>query len=265
MTAPDVAPAVDRRTLTHIDVIGDVHGCLDELLDLLRTLEYAPDAQGTWRHADRTAVFVGDLVDRGPNSAGVLKLVMPMVAAGAALAVPGNHDLYLEDHLRGLPAPMMYGLIETMAEFDRETESFSAEVLAFLRSLPSHYVLDEGRLVVAHTGLAEEWHGQESRSLRRLAANGVTHGVIDARDPTKRHKWVRDYRGAAAVVYGHTSVLEPEWLRNTIDIDTGCVFGWRLTALRWPERSFVSVEAREIYAEIGRPFLPRSAMTRSRS
>jgi protein phosphatase len=78
---------------------------------------------------------------------------------------------------------------------------------------------------------------------------------MDPNDPEKRHPWVAHHQGPV-VVYGHTPVLEPAWRNQSIDIDTGCVFGWRLTALRWPERTLVSVPARRVYARRHRPFLP---------
>jgi protein phosphatase len=145
-------------------------------------------------------------------------------------------------------------LAETVAELNRESESFRNDVLTFLRRLPGHVVLDGGRLVVAHTGLAEMFHGRDDPDTRQLAAYGVLVGEMDPTDHAKRHAWVKDYAGAAAVIYGHTSVAEPTWHGHTLDIDTGCAFGWRLTAIRWPERTFVSVPARRAYAKSTRKF-----------
>jgi diadenosine tetraphosphatase ApaH/serine/threonine PP2A family protein phosphatase len=248
----------DRRSVTGpFDVIGDVHACVDELADLFTALGYVPDVEAGWRSPEgRLPVFVGDFVDRGPSNAGVLRLAMRMVGAGSALAVPGNHDVQLERHLAGDPVPLVYGLAETVTELSREPDEFRREVLAFLQGLPGHLWLDHGRLVVAHTGLAEALHGDDSPRTRTLAAYGVADGEMDPSDPEKRHAWVRDYQGQAAVVYGHTSVAEPVWRQRTIDIDTGCVFGWRLTALRWPERTLVSVPARRRYVRSRRRFYP---------
>jgi diadenosine tetraphosphatase ApaH/serine/threonine PP2A family protein phosphatase len=250
--------SIDLRHLTGpFDVIGDVHACLDELSDLFGALGYVPDARAGWRTPEgRTPVFVGDFVDRGPANVALLRLVMRMIDAQAALAVPGNHDLQLERHLSHGDAPLVYGLAETVAEVEREPAPFQDEVLAFLQSLPGHLLLDEGRLVVAHTGLAEAFHGVDSPSIRRLAAYGVIDGEMDPGDPAKRHPWVRGYAGTAAVVYGHTSVAAPVWRHGTVDIDTGCVFGWRLTALRWPERTTLFVPARRRYARTSRRFHP---------
>ena len=253
MTSPF---AVDQRHRTGpFDVIGDVHGCIDELEDLLRVLGYETDASANWGSPEgRTAVFVGDFVDRGPSNAGVLRVAMQMVATAGALAVPGNHDVRLEEHLAGEPVPLIYGLAETVAELRREPEAFRRDVLTFLQQLPGHVVLDGGRLVVAHTGLAESFHGRDDAATRTLAAFGVLDEDMDPVDHAKRHAWIRDYSGTAAVAYGHTPMKEAVWHRNTADIDTGCPFGWRLTALRWPERTFVSVPARKAYAASMRKF-----------
>jgi protein phosphatase len=253
MTSP---LTIDQRHLTGpFDIVGDVHACLDELTDLFQALHYRPDADAGQRPPDgRTAVFVGDFVDRGPANVGVLRLVMRMVDAGVALAVPGNHDVQLQRHLANEGVPLVYGLAETVAELERESDDFRRDVLGFLERLPGHLLLDEGRLVVAHTGLAETFHGREGPDYRRLAAFGVIEGEMDPTDHAKRHAWVGDYEGAAAVVYGHTPIAEPAWHRNTADIDTGCAFGWKLTAARWPERTFVSVPARRAYARSSRKF-----------
>jgi diadenosine tetraphosphatase ApaH/serine/threonine PP2A family protein phosphatase len=248
----------DYRGLgSSFDIIGDVHGCADELEELFRLLGYRLTAHGVFgRNDDRTAVFVGDFADRGPRSSDVLRLVMRMVTAGAALAVPGNHDLRLEAYLAGRSIGLVHGLDTTASELALESESFRGAVLTFLRSLPSHLVLDAGRLVVAHTGLEEALHGHESPRVRHLAAWGKETTNIDPVDFDKRHPWLATYRGAAVVVFGHTPVAQAVWNGQAIDIDTGCVFGGRLTALRWPERTLVSVPARRVYAESARRFLP---------
>ncbi len=238
------------------DIIGDVHGCADELEALLATLGYARDDAGVWQHpAGRKAVFLGDLVDRGPRIPDVLRTVMAMVDAGSALAIAGNHDVKLVKKLRGKDVSITHGLAESLAQLEREPPDFRERVAAFLDGLVSHYVLDRGRLVVAHAGLREEMQGRASARVRDFALYGETTGETDELGLPVRYNWAAEYRGAAHVVYGHTPVPEPEWLNRTINIDTGCVFGARLTALRWPERELVSVPARAMYVEPVRPIL----------
>lgn len=239
------------------DIIGDVHGCAAELEDLLAMLGYAKNEAGIWAHADgRRAVFVGDLVDRGPRVADVLRLVMDMQAAGSAFCVPGNHDIKLLRHLSGKKVQVTHGLAETLADLEAQPAEFIARVKSFIDGLVSHYVFDDGKLVVAHAGLKEEFQGRGSGAVRAFAQYGETTGETDEFGLPVRFNWAAEYRGQAMVVYGHTPVPEPEWLNHTINIDTGCVFGGSLTALRYPECELVSVEAAEFYAEPSRPFLP---------
>ncbi|MBM4048582.1 MAG: polynucleotide kinase-phosphatase, partial [Planctomycetes bacterium] len=232
------------------DIIGDVHGCHDELAELLGKLGYV----GGTPPPGRKAIFLGDLTDRGPKVCEVLRLVMQMVGAGAALCVPGNHDMKLVRKLRGKNVHLTHGLAETLARLDKESPEFREQVLAFLDDLVSHYVLDDGKLVVAHAGMKEEMQGRGSGAVRDFALYGETTGETDDYGLPVRCDWAADYRAKATVVYGHTPVTEPEWLNRTINIDTGCVFGGKLTALRYPERELVSVPARAVYYQPSRPF-----------
>ncbi|MEU3452661.1 polynucleotide kinase-phosphatase [Micromonospora sp. NPDC006766] len=252
----------DRRELTGpFDIVGDVHGCRQELEALLLRLGYALRHDDAGRPVDavhpagRTPVFVGDLVDRGPDSPGVLRLVMGMVAAGHAICVPGNHEQKLLRRLRGRDVRLTHGLAETMAQLESEPAEFVADVATFVDSLVSHYVLDGGRLVVAHAGLKEAYQGRASGRVRAFALFGETTGETDEYGLPVRYPWARDYRGSAMVVYGHTPTPEPEWVNNTICIDTGCVFGGRLTALRYPEKELVSVPAVQEWYAPARPLV----------
>lgn len=247
------------------DLIGDIHGCRDELVVLLDRLGYT--VGGTREEPQvtapegRKAVFVGDLVDRGPDSPGVLRLVMHMVGSGTALCVPGNHDVKLQRKLAGRDVRVTHGLAETLEQLTAEPEDFKREVAKFIDGLVSHYVLDDGKLVVAHAGLKQELQGRASRGVREFALYGETTGETDEFGLPVRYDWARDYRGPAMVVYGHTPAPEPEWVNRTICIDTGCVFGGKLTALRYPEKELISVPAaREYYAPI-KPLLPAEGTT----
>ncbi|MDQ2584701.1 protein phosphatase [Saccharothrix yanglingensis] len=241
----------DLRHLTGpFDVVGDVHGCRVELDHLLRELGHSPDGG----HPEgRTVVFLGDLVDRGPDTPGVLRLAMGMVEAGTALSVRGNHEEKLVRALQGRNVQVAHGLRESLDQLARETPAFRARVLEFCDSLEPHHVLDGGRLVVAHAGLPERYHGVRSPKMRALALWGQSTGEHDERGFPVRHPWAREYSGAAMVLYGHTPVEEPEWVNGTLCLDTGCVFGGRLTALRYPERELVSVPARRTWYEQARP------------
>ncbi|MEV4640750.1 polynucleotide kinase-phosphatase [Actinoplanes sp. NPDC049548] len=250
----------DKRELTGpFDIIGDVHGCRAELDALLTKLGYAVTRDNAVHPEGRTAVFVGDLVDRGPDSPGVLRLVMGMVRNGTAICVPGNHEQKLARKLNGRNVQLTHGLPETLAQLEAETPEFVQEVRAFIDGLVSHYVLDGGNLVVAHAGLKEAYHGRASGRVRSFALYGETTGETDEYGLPVRYPWARDYRGSAAVVYGHTPTPVPEWINNTICLDTGCVFGGKLTALRWPSRELVSVPAAREYYAPARPLVAEPA------
>ncbi len=264
-------PLWNNRKHEHgpFDIIGDVHGCYDELLELLGALgwsvrqipggpegvcEITPPTDA----ARRKLVFVGDLVDRGPKTPAVLRFVMRAVELELALCVPGNHDVKLLRALSGKNVQITHGLAESLSQLGTEPPEFSKQVGAFIDDLVSHYVLDNGALVVAHAGMKESMAGRGSGAVREFALYGETTGETDEFGLPVRYNWAAEYRGRAAVVYGHTPVPDPQWLNNTVCIDTGCVFGGSLTALRYPEREFVSVKARATYAESKKPFLPES-------
>lgn len=271
------------------DIIGDVHGCYDELMELLGKLGYEVGAEVTRLHCPldqpstlnpqpvdqslltsaptlrhpqgRKLIFLGDLVDRGPKIPQVLKLVMDAEAGGVALCVPGNHDAKLMRKLRGRDVQITHGLAESLAQLAGEPEDFHRRVADFIDDLVSHYVLDDGKLVVAHAGMKESMQGRGSGAVREFALFGETTGETDEFGLPVRCNWAAGYRGTAMVAYGHTPVPEPEWLNRTINIDTGCVFGGKLTALRYPEKELVSVSAKQTYAEPRKPFLAGDEVT----
>jgi protein phosphatase len=270
LTAPEEVEAVTitrtplfsdlRHETGPFDVIGDVHGCRAELELLLAELGYQieRDAAGRpigARHpAGRRAMFLGDLVDRGPDTPGVLRLVMGMAAAGSALCVAGNHEAKLLRALRGANVQRSHGLDASLEQLAAEPPEFRAEAERFIDGLISHYVLDSGNLVVAHAGLIERYHGRASGRVREFCLYGQTTGETDDYGLPVRYPWATEYRGRATVLYGHTPVPAPEWLNNTLCLDTGCVFGGRLTALKYPERAVVSVPAAREYHPAARPF-----------
>jgi len=226
------------------DVIGDVHGCADELRELLEALGYDEDGA----HPEgRRVVFLGDLVDRGPGVVEVLKRAMRMVERHGALCVMGNHEAKLLRALQGRNVKVAHGLKASLDQLAREDDAFRAEVRDFIASRPDHYRLDGGALVVAHAGLPERLHGRVSKKTWAHALFGDTTGGTDASGLPIRRDWAQHYRGDAVVIYGHTPTAEVRWVHDTICIDTGCVFGGALTAVRWPEREVVQVPAREAH------------------
>src|SRR5262249_33971694 len=148
-----------------------------ELEALLDQLGYAGTPR---RHPEgRKVVYLGDLVDRGPDAPGVLRLAMEMVEAGSALCVPGHHAMKLLRKLPGKNVQLTHGLAETMAQLEREPPELVARVQTFIDGLVSHYVLDDGKLVVAHAGMPSGLQGRGSGKVREFALYGETTGETD--------------------------------------------------------------------------------------
>ena len=263
------AAVVERRPLRTdkrddagpFDIIGDVHGCAAELQDLLAKLGYQvawSEDQGeravTVTPPDgRRVVFLGDLVDRGPNSPDALRIAMSMVAAGTAYCVQGNHERKLGRWLQGRKVTIAHGLQQTIDQLEVVDRGLKAALPGFLDDLRSHFWLDGGRLAVAHAGLKAEMIGRGSGAVREFALYGETTGEIDEFGLPVRADWAANYRGETAVIYGHTPMPQAQWVNNTLCIDTGCVFGGKLTALRWPEKELVEVPAHQVWCEPMRP------------
>jgi len=242
-----------REEAGPFDIIGDVHGCAGELITLLRRLGYRRrSSRSPFRHGGgRRAIFLGDLVDRGPRIVDAVRIVDRMVEEGSAFSVPGNHDVALVQSLNGCPRSPSPGLRISLGQIDALPAGvrtrFVERFAAFVGALPPHLVLDGGRLAVAHAGLRDSHIGRESAEVRRFALHGETTGDVDRYGPPVRVDWAAGYRGAATLVYGHTPVAKPEIQNNTVNIDTGCVYGGRLTALRYPEMEIVGVPAARAY------------------
>jgi diadenosine tetraphosphatase ApaH/serine/threonine PP2A family protein phosphatase len=257
-----IAPAVDfRRLHGPFDIVGDIHGCYDELHALLGDLGYRviEETQADGAPAIRVAppagrllVLLGDLVDRGPKVVPTLRLAMGLLRDSTGLCAPGNHDDKLRRWVLGRPVRIAHGLRTSIDQLEGEPPAFCDKTLAFLQSLPPYLILDGGRLICVHAGLPLALQGRDDHRAREVSLYGLTTGNRDAEGYPERIRWAETYRGEAFVVYGHTPVRQPEWIGNTVNIDTGCVFGGSLTALRWPERETVSVPARRVYDPSGR-------------
>ncbi len=241
------------------DIIGDVHGCFEELCELLQLLDWniikdpVTEHFTTFHPEGRKLIFVGDYTDRGPDSPQVLRLVMDMAAAGNAFCLPGNHDVKLQRWLEGRDVQVTHGLQDTINQLSKYPEAFKQELRDFVDGLVSHLIFDDGRLVVAHAGIKEKYISRTSGFVREFCLYGETTGETDEYGLPVRLNWATDYRGTSAIVYGHTPTLNAQWLNNTMCIDTGCVYGGKLTALRYPERKTVSVSAKRQYYAPSRP------------
>lgn len=253
----------DRRDLTGpFDIVGDVHGCADELEALLEKLGYRVHWSGTdvtvTPPTSRTLIFVGDLNDRGPRTPDVLRIAMSMAEQGIGLCVEGNHDNKLVRWLKGANVKLGHGLRMTADQMNAESPAFRAAVLAFLETLPPYLWLDGGKLVVAHAGLKKAMIGKTDGKTRSFALYGDTSGETDGYGTPVRRNWALEHTGEPAIVYGHVAAPDVQAINNTWCIDTGCCFGGRLSALRWPERDLVDVPAAREYFTPNRPLADRT-------
>lgn len=238
------------------DIIGDVHSCGSELIAMLELLGYLP-SENLFDYAhpeNRQIVFVGDLTDRGPKSCLVLSIVQAMIKSGSALSVLGNHDDKLLRYLKGRNVKISHGLDLTIDQIEEniqpdKKEQFKNGVVEMLEKTPYYLVLDDGKLIVSHAGLEESLHGKDGPRVKTFCLYGkIENGKTDEFGYPIRKDWATEYNGQATVVFGHT-VVEHVLIKNkTFNIDTGCVFGGRLSALSWPSLEIVQVKSREIYS-----------------
>lgn len=230
-----------------IDVIGDIHGCMEEFKALLSELGYSA-FDGVYRHPDgRKLAFVGDLTDRGPDSIGVVKIVSALVDAGLGYYVPGNHCNKLYRFLQGNKVQHTHGLETTVAEFEKltgaEQENFRKIFIKLYEDAPLYQVLDDGKLIVAHAGIKKDYIGKQGKKVKTFVLYGDITGEFHENGMPVRRDWAQEYDGDAWVVYGHTPVREVRIVNKTANIDTGAVFGGKLSALRYPEMETVSVDS----------------------
>jgi predicted kinase/diadenosine tetraphosphatase ApaH/serine/threonine PP2A family protein phosphatase len=249
---------IPERSTPPFDIIGDVHGCYDELAALFERLGYVwRKAEQDVAHPDgRLPVFVGDLADRGPASIPVLALVERMARHGAALVVQGNHDNKLMRWLMGRRVQVKHGLATTVAELEalpqEEQAALRPQLITLLQNAPGYLLLDEGRLVVTHAGIRDEMIGHWSRAIQAFCLYGDVAGTDHETGLPTRRDWAasrseEQVANRPLIVYGHNVVEDAREVRHTLNIDTGCVFGGRLTALRYPEMELVQVAAARDY------------------
>nr|WP_263328313.1 bis(5'-nucleosyl)-tetraphosphatase PrpE [Neobacillus sp. Marseille-Q6967] len=237
-----------------IDIIGDIHGCLPEFEQLTTKIGYQWK-NGIPIHPDnRVLGFVGDLTDRGPASLKVAEIVWRLVIEQKrAFYTPGNHCNKLYRYFLGRKVQETHGLETTVAEYKSlnksDQQSIRKKFIELYENSPLHLVLDKNRLVIAHAGIREDYIGQTNAKVKTFVLYGDITGEKHPDGSPIRRDWAKKYRGEKIIVYGHTPVKEPRIINNTYNIDTGAVFGGKLTVLRYPEMELVSVSSTMPYVE----------------
>ncbi|TWI53281.1 bis(5'-nucleosyl)-tetraphosphatase PrpE [Halalkalibacter nanhaiisediminis] len=231
--------------MTKIDIIGDIHGCYDELIALLLSLGYQKFDNIFVHPEGRKLGFVGDLTDRGPRSLEVINLVASLVENNQAYYVPGNHCDKLYRYFLGRNVQIRHGLETTVAELQqlskKEYEDIRHTFMSLVEHSPHYHVLDTGNLVLAHAGIRSEDIGKTTKKVKSFVLYGDITGETNPDGTPVRRDWAKHHQGQQWIVYGHTPVKKPRFVHHSVNIDTGCVFGGNLTALRYPEMDTVQV------------------------
>lgn len=230
----------------NIDIIGDIHGCLQELKKLTKNIGYNWDEGIPLHPENRVLGFVGDLTDRGPESLKIVEIVWRLVIERRkAFYTPGNHCNKLYRFFLGNKVQITHGLETTVAEFEllnkHDQQTIRNKFIELYEKAPLYLVLDNRKLIIAHAGIKQEYIGQTSAKVKTFVLYGDITGEKHPDGSPVRRDWAKNYHGEACIVYGHTPVKEPRMINNTYNIDTGAVFGGKLTGLRYPEMEFVSV------------------------
>jgi protein phosphatase len=236
-----------------IDIIGDIHGCLNELHDLTVKLGYSWDSGIPIHKGDRVLGFVGDLTDRGPESLKIVDIIYRLVKEKKAFYTPGNHCNKLYRYFLGNKVQIAHGLETTDAEYKaldkKNQQNIRQKFIELYESAPLYLVLDDRKLIIAHAGIKQEYIGRSDSKVKTMVLYGDITGEKHPDGSPVRLDWAKNYHGDVCIVYGHTPVKEPRIINNTYNIDTGAVFGGKLTALRYPEMEVVSVPSTMPYIE----------------
>ncbi|MBU5353501.1 polynucleotide kinase-phosphatase [Paenibacillus barcinonensis] len=245
---------------TGIDIIGDIHGCYEEMMELIHRLGYVDEqGDGMLRHPEgRKLVSVGDVSSRGPESLKCLLFWQQHCAAGLAYMVDSNHGWKIARYLDGRDVTLSHGDERVEAELlqlEQVQGSAAAKQVReslkhFLLEAPSHLVFTRNgvrQVVVAHAGIRDHFIGKQSRRIQDYCRYGDVEGTDEKGRPVRKD-WYVDHNSGECIVWGHDPRPYPMIVNDTVNIDQGVVFGGMLTAWRMPERESVSVTAKQDYA-----------------
>lgn len=226
MTADRESTPEVRKRFTF--VVGDIHGCYDELSDLLSKADFT---------ANDRVVAVGDLITKGPKNRAVLDR---FIADERFTSVIGNHDLALLRFWRGEPVQLTRAQTDAFDQLENSRKQYEA----YLASLP--FLIDFGKYVVVHAGV------RPHIPLARQSSSDLTELRTLGRDRASREgvPWYEVYDGEQSVLFGHWPASQPRVAPRAIGLDTGCVYGNRLTAFIIETGEFISVPARAAYCAV---------------
>lgn len=239
-----------------IDIIGDVHGCYDEMIELLERLGYEKNHQSLYVHPEgRRLLSLGDIMSRGPESLKTMEFFMRHVKVNLAYMIDSNHGWKIARWLEGKNVTLNHGdeLVEEELARNLETGDITQlkqELKTFLLRAPSHYILTKNHvptLVCTHAGIKDEIIGKQSYDISDFCRYGDNEGLDETGKPIRKD-WTIHHKTSTLIVWGHDPKPKPLVVNNTINIDQGVVFGGELTVFRYPEQEFVAVQAKKDYS-----------------
>ncbi|KGR78310.1 metallophosphoesterase [Ureibacillus manganicus] len=242
-----------------VDIIGDIHACFDEFLEMLVKLGYIEGEDGLFRHPEgRTLVSLGDVMSRGPQSLRCMEFFLNHVNARLAYMTDSNHGWKIARWLDGRKVQLRHGdeLVEQeFLEYEKindpkKTKEFKRQLKELLMNAPSHYILQESnvdKIVCTHAGIKGEYIGKENSRIKDFCRYGDVAGTDQNGKPIRKD-WFINHNNDLLIIWGHDPKREPMTINNTINIDQGLVFGGKLTTYRYPENEFVFVPAKKNYS-----------------
>ncbi|MEH7178152.1 polynucleotide kinase-phosphatase [Neobacillus vireti] len=244
-----------------IDFIGDIHGCYEEFLEILSKLGYQENDEGYYIHPEgRKILSLGDVLSRGSRSIETLQFFQKHVAAGHAYMIDSNHGWKIARWLEGKNVKMAHGDENVAAEFEEyerkngteETEKLKEQIKELLLEAKSHYIIRKNgvnAVVAVHAGIKDHYIGKQSHRISDFCRYGDTDGLDENGKPIRKD-WSISHKSSELIIWGHDPKPQPLLVNNTLNIDQGVVFGGTLTAYRYPEKQFVSVKAKQDYANV---------------
>ena len=252
------APPLELDIGQGFDIIGDIHGCYDEMIMLIKKLGYI-EQDGLYKHPEgRRLLSLGDIMSRGPKSLATMDFWYRHIQAGLAYMIDSNHGWKVARWLQGKNVTMKHGdelFVEEFAVYaqtygEAQAAALKTTYAAMLLDSPSHYVLTANgvrKAVVTHASIKDHYINKQSKAIRDFCRYGDVQGTDENGSPI-RGEWYMQHNSGETIIWGHEPKLEPMRIKRTINVDQGVVFGGKLTALRYPEETFMFVNALENYA-----------------
>lgn len=243
-----------------IDIIGDIHACYEEFIELIEKLGYKKNKDDLYLHPQgRKILSLGDIMSRGPESLKTMMFFLNHIENGQAYMTDSNHGWKIARWLDGRKVQLKHGDEKVEEEFIKyeiqfgvvKTNELKQKIKELLMKAPSHYILMENgvdTVVCTHAGIKDEYIGKETPKIKNFCRYGDVEGMDETGKPIRKD-WFSHHNNKLLIIWGHDPKPEPFVFNNTINIDQGVVFGGKLTAFRYPEREFIFLDATKDYSD----------------